>query len=108
MNTKHTPTPWVQRGRYINVESVVDGVPGHYEVACIASHNDDKNEANAAFIVRAVNAHEALYNTVKTIKAEFVNHARVKGEEIILDGTETTLDSILVMLSEAISLAEGE
>ncbi len=55
----HTKTPWVTNGRYV-------GVPNHKSsiAECLDQNGNWTNEqraiANAALIVRAVNAHDAL------------------------------------------------
>lgn len=72
MTTKHTPTPWFLSGPHN------DGSAGIYTTAnpsvdsSVAAFSD-VGEANAAFIVRACNAHDelvaALENTLQFAKA---------------------------------------
>ena len=66
----HTPLPWKSDGSYIigsNNLSVAKATiyKGTNEVKDI--ENEEKARANAAFIVRAVNAHEELLSCLKEI-----------------------------------------
>jgi hypothetical protein len=66
-NTRHTPTPWsLQNGLIcaLNGRAIID--PGH-----IAGETEEECEANAAFIVRAVNNHEALVESLKGFLSPF-------------------------------------
>ena len=76
METKHTPTPWkAEKGR------TVMHVTGQHFVVCQISTTgyrgdtpEDKRmyaeraEANAAFIVRAVNAHDELVAALEDVR----------------------------------------
>lgn len=56
----HTPTPWFEDGNGIHSK---DGFGGAVAIATgLSAH---QNIINAAFIVRAVNAHEALVKSLK-------------------------------------------
>ena len=61
MNTKHTPTPW----------TVLDGLSYPEPFTGIAGGNGRDpvplNEINAAFIVRACNAHDDLVAALQTL-----------------------------------------
>lgn len=90
----HTPTPW-----HINGEAIESD---HKWVASAGSNginDEDEDMVNAAFIVRAVNSHEALLQAAKAIQAWFDNEADAGRE------TPTLLD---VNLSKAIAQAEGK
>lgn len=57
MNTKHTPTPWAWSASTKTIRSV----PTNYWLATMDSFDGAvNNNANAAFIVRACNAHDQL------------------------------------------------
>jgi hypothetical protein len=60
--TKHTPTPWHRAGDYIVSEDEI--AVAEITNPCLASQTED---ANAAFIVRAVNAHEALVRALREL-----------------------------------------
>jgi len=67
----HTPTPWslAKSGRLIirEVPDIADGYD-HYNVAVLSHHSLVRLEeslANAAFIVRAVNSHDALVKALE-------------------------------------------
>ena len=60
--TTHTPTPW-RNDLHNNI------LAGDVTVATVWGDNKDKpTKENAAFIVRAVNSHEALLEAVKTAR----------------------------------------
>lgn len=67
---KHTPTPWAVEGKFgiVATEILNDGKPHVRDVATtgIGWRPGEDNIANAAFIVRAVNAHDALVTTLET------------------------------------------
>lgn len=57
MESKHTKTPWTRR------DFEIDGAYGTNWIICDcmgATDNDDENLANAAYIVKCVNAHDQL------------------------------------------------
>jgi len=62
MNTKYTPTPWRTHG----LDIYGDTTDGNGLVAVIAAgYPDDQRAEDAAFIVRACNAHEELVAAAK-------------------------------------------
>ena len=72
MNTQHTPTPWIDETAS-NPLSSTDG--RHYIWSDMDNENDKcvaivPDEANAAFIVRACNAHDELVATMRQIVIE--------------------------------------
>lgn len=76
----HTATPWsiAASGRLIirEVPGLADGYD-HYSVAVLSSHSLVGLEeacANAAFIVRAVNSHDALVKALEDIAALSITH----------------------------------
>ena len=68
MNTKHTPTPW-HVGMRAAERIVYDGTGWAVANATIyhAEHEGGQTLANAAFIVRACNAHDDLLAALETI-----------------------------------------
>jgi hypothetical protein len=85
--SEHTPTPWhieqARDGHFMIHET--EGKSGVHEISL--AHV--KEERNAAFIVRAVNAHEELLATLRTAKGlmnvqgmdlGFINEAIAKAE----------------------------
>jgi len=67
--TKHVPTPWrlAPAKDYAGTELNIDaGERGTGGFICTAGHRgDEEAEANAALIVEAVNAHEALVSALR-------------------------------------------
>lgn len=62
----HTPTPWAFNGLHIYAAN------SFYGIADVTNHNGYPcNAANAAYIVRAVNAHEGLVRALELFLAEF-------------------------------------
>lgn len=69
---EHTPTPWHYDGEYIRTG--LNRFDPETKVQIIAEINDTENwEANAAFIVRAVNSHENLLAMMKTAIIDIEN-----------------------------------
>lgn len=63
---KHTPTPWREGHQFETRSPMIFAVAGG-EIALLSSFDRSLSEAeaNAAFIVRACNSHEALMNLFK-------------------------------------------
>lgn len=114
MKTEHTPTPWkyeyVDRNRaVISAPKGANHVyclfgefvgPPDFEkqtqlVTCTISHQEA--EANAAFIVRAVNSHAALVEALEAAQDEL--SAIVDGNPNMVD--DSTLDKISAALELA-------
>jgi hypothetical protein len=98
---RHTPTPWhVEPYAWDEGKSlvIIGGKPNDsIIVARIAPDSEDQiprklDEANIAFIVRAVNAHDALVKALKAVTAELVGR---------LDGTNKSAGE-----KRALALAE--
>ena len=68
-DTKHTPTPWAVDGRFgiVATEILNDGKPHVRDVATAGApwRTTEDNVANAAFIVKAANSHDALVAAAK-------------------------------------------
>lgn len=77
METKHTPTPWSTSGT-----KVVDGkiVVAQCKFAGVMSHMQAAH--NAAFIVRACNAHEELVAALKEARATIHDLVHQKWNEV--------------------------
>lgn len=71
MNAKHTPTPW---GVWLNHRICPEPQPGQFTSETIATVD---NDANAAFIVRAVNSYDALVEALEF----YANRDNWKDEE---------------------------
>lgn len=69
MRLKHTPTPWsLGRQDDYSVKRVIE-TANDYIASCDGSESEDVDEANAAFIVLAVNNHDNLVATLKALIA---------------------------------------
>jgi len=97
MTTPHTPTPWFQDGSAIREEAsdlivcrASDG--GHLTEVLLTG---DQIEANAAFIVRAVNAHDDLVKALKALTDCFDESGEL---------CETAQDQLSVALEKADSV----
>jgi hypothetical protein len=100
VETKHTPIPW-----HVHGEGYVPQ-PGAEKLYSIAWSNDGElvaegvyGKENAAFIVRACNAHEeleaALNEALEVITAQLVHG------EVSVEGWQETHDQIVDALSKA-------
>ena len=77
MNPKpaaHTPTPWIRRESKSDVIWIEDG--NGRVVMHNSSVKDPEDQANAAFIVRAVNAHEELLAALHEARYLLIGHGR--------------------------------
>lgn len=82
MTTAHTPTPWACTdfaGPFDH--QLITGE--HGSIARVHAPNANEGKANAAFIVQAVNAHEALVAALKAILSPFEH-----GDKIELHNTD--------------------
>jgi len=80
--SEHTPTPWFVSTKKFDDWGWIRGADG--AIACVARGGDDKEfdehrrdgtdpyAANAAFIVKAVNNHDALVKALKESRAALV------------------------------------
>lgn len=98
--TKHTPTPWkVVKHSNFNLFDSTDHhtfaieLGGGSKVALLG----DNQEANAAFIVKAVNAHEELLDTLYIVKCSLE----------AFDQTDS-MKRIINNIKQALARAEGE
>jgi hypothetical protein len=67
----HTPTPWALNLNWVG--HVYDVAGPDYQPICMVAldeHHHDVRLANAAFIVKAVNAHEALVEALEDARLE--------------------------------------
>ncbi len=65
--SKHTPTPWVYRRAYANGEETGFCVGRPCDPVCDLTGFDEISEANAAFIIKAVNSHEELILAIRSV-----------------------------------------
>lgn len=75
MTTEHTPTPWTINEPHAarsNNAQILD-LDGYIVVECsgYASHTGVNAKHNAAFIVRAVNSHEALVKALEAMTLDY-------------------------------------
>lgn len=108
---QHTPTPWgfekINYDAYSSAIRTIDPLSkelngGSFTVAHLAGANGVA-EANAEFIVRAVNSHEVLLSALRSVRNEYRSY--------ILNDPNNLQDSkgsrILAQIDYAISEAEG-
>ncbi len=113
--TEHTPTPWdglpgiTKQGHYLGegrpiIELVKRRLPHEADfvrVGTIPNVND------AAFIARAVNAHEALIDALEYAAAYFENRSDVVDGDYGVPAPNKEM-RILAEINEALALARGE
>jgi hypothetical protein len=91
MSTKHTPGPWAFRHGSI----VAWFEDRHIRLADIPDHDDNEQNANGEFIVRACNAHDGLLAALQRMVEVF-------------DGPGGTDSPACVAARAAIARAEGQ
>jgi len=103
MTKAHTSGPWEARGIVIH-RATPDSDTGATPLLCVVTGegtSSDEDEANAEFIVRACNSHDALLEVAKKARAALV----IAIPWAIREPGET--NPIVVALDAAISKAEG-
>lgn len=101
METKHTPTPWDMTG---DSKAIVSFYDNHlHEIAKMIGQTEYgwSKKANAAFIVRAVNAHDALVEALGIALGDLLYLTESPGNR---PRFKETIDQI----STALKLATGE
>jgi hypothetical protein len=103
--TQHTPTPWKVDGCAVTSDV--------FNICTLDTTAKDMNEnqigmgelsANAAFIVRAVNTHEELLETLKTVVVYMDAQCKVNGEFSTADAPGYAMRR---KVEQAIAKAEG-
>lgn len=103
---QHTPTPWKVMHNEIGLEWNIEA--GNELIAVLVPKNQ-RNLDNAAFIVRAVNSHEALLAALKRYMSfngrygEFGNYEEMDSTDIAVN-----LSILRKQANEAIAQAEGK
>jgi len=109
---EHTPTPW----KYEPSTKTLRALPSNYWLATIDSWDGAvDNTANAAFIVKAVNAHDKLVKALRDMLAMVERHGvwgnGPNGQPIASGGgpKETTIGNIICDAARAaLADLEGE
>jgi hypothetical protein len=72
--SQQTPTPWIAR----NGDILVETEKGQETIATTypMNHIQGESDSNAAFIVRAVNSHEALLKQLRVAQERFLCYAK--------------------------------
>lgn len=102
----HTPTPWTyiasNCSNFVHIETDTD----HSTIATLAKGTKSQKEANAAFIVRACNAHELLVEALK-LHLAFLD-SLPEGWLGKTTGDVGLLNDAYIASSKALKLARGE
>jgi hypothetical protein len=109
---KHTPTPWKTRANKIPGYRFTIGAPhrssgnmgGNHEIPVADIRVTGNEEANAEFIVRAVNAHEELLAAAKSLQA--LAHAYMKHTQTTEWAGDTEVAKVWRAAEAAIAKAE--
>lgn len=84
MNTKHTPTPYFAEQDAVFSRERMHGDYAHRVASCGSVHGDPMNYADAAFIVRACNAHDDLVKALRNT-AEALAHCMGDNYAIVIE-----------------------
>lgn len=110
MDTKHTPTPWktfrLSRDSDEKERLIITTADGEGEITGFIY-----DERDAAFILRAVNAHEALVEAMDLLLDQVKERIlSIYHGESFVDGTDTEHQSRTVVFKAiaALKLAKGE
>lgn len=101
----HTPGPWeVSYSTNFPDQQTIQAV-GSDRILALIDCNDEQDEANAAFIVRACNSHEAMLEALKDcLTSEECTSIRMKDPEKLIRRLQVINDRV----HEAIRLTEGK
>jgi hypothetical protein len=93
----HTKLPWSlveARTRHGHLCEVHAG--DGYDVATVYGRDPDEREANAAFIVKAVNAHETLISALRAVEqdAVYIENGENAISDKVRDMVRTALESV--------------
>lgn len=77
--TTHTPTPWRV---YDHMPNCIEDAMGNDVFAQAMNKGSERNEANAAFIVQACNAHDALVAALRDVLSQYLLFVNVNSDEI--------------------------
>ena len=99
-NAKHTPTPWF----YSNGEvyDIKDN-----QICLVSYYQDGRVKANAAFIVRACNSHDALVEALEALEARALEMRKLINPKTWSD-LENMATVEIINARAALALAKGE
>lgn len=115
--TKYTPTPWqMEKIGYGYTISTVDDREDMHKSICTTYLGNDRHkdsfedEANAEFIVRAVNSHEALLNLLKRSleRMRLINGVVSGGKCVHKDESKCANHALMAEMENFLAQAEGK
>lgn len=113
--TAHTKTPWAIG--HTGARIIAPALPGFngspFRVAdanssaLVHSASFEEAKANAAFIVRAVNAHGPLVAALRDVRGHFKTEMAPDGRVMSISHDSEALPKVIAALDAALSLAES-
>lgn len=104
----HTPTPWFSQTEQTSIGDSVKIISLSSGVVCLVKNSNGRKKANAAFIVRACNAHDALVESnmqARVMMRNVIGRLRDAGKlGVEIDILEQAVDAV----NDALKLARGE
>ena len=104
-NAKHTPGPW--QGYMENKTAYIESKADQKIIASCGITTSPESKANAAFIVRACNSHDALVEALEALEAR-----ALEMRKLINPKTWSDLESMatveIINARAALALAKGE
>ena len=101
----HTPTPWMaSEGQLYNYDNISKDSGKTLAYIPYYDEENERDRANAAFIVQAVNSHDALVEALTVIMSEIDEQQKCGGGYSI----DTHLLETLDKARAALALAKGE
>jgi hypothetical protein len=92
--SEHTPTPWMALPDESGHETYVVGPKSDHPVADCQFGFGSEDNANAAFIVKAVNNHDALVRALGACCRLIAQQSQTPGAKIIHDLTMSILENV--------------
>ncbi len=86
---KHTPLPWEISKNGNIIATVKKGAD--CLIAKISSPKTPEKKANAAYIIKAVNAHDELLTAIKDVQIKLLTGASIKADGDLCDRIEALI-----------------
>jgi hypothetical protein len=102
MNAQHTPTPWMVEEDGEGVQTISRGGGRDGDIVTNIRYADSRGKADAAHIVKCVNAHDALLEAVRIcLRAEKERRAKLKDGAPASTYTDARIAKIQAVLAAA-------
>lgn len=103
---QHTPTPWRLLAGTESIAVWSDKTGRYIMIPSPQTRDHDEQIANAAFIVRAVNSHDAMLAALKNLRANVADLPTIIQRGGCMVGDKEVVESMRAWIDEAIRKGE--